>query len=235
LSTPHRIERVLEEAEALFAEEGFLHFSTDELARRLRCSKRTLYSIAPTREKFFELTLERHFADTTQQMIQAAAAAPNCSAALCAFLGKALENLGDENAQFQKDLHAFPGARRAWKRGQKELYAALERIIAEGTKAGTFRRVEPALVANLLMAGTERICDPQFLSEASLSRSQSLRQMMGLFFEGLLSQSESRRLHQRGVHPARIAPSADTIGNGHTRIRRREPATSNGSLVAGRS
>ena len=38
---PVRVRRVLDEAEELFAREGFLHFSTDELARRLRCSKRT--------------------------------------------------------------------------------------------------------------------------------------------------------------------------------------------------
>ena len=44
---PVRLRRVLDEAEELFAQEGFLHFSTDELARRLRCSKRTIYAVAP--------------------------------------------------------------------------------------------------------------------------------------------------------------------------------------------
>ena len=36
----------LDEAEALFLQQGFLHMSTDELAHPLRCSKRTLYTIA---------------------------------------------------------------------------------------------------------------------------------------------------------------------------------------------
>src|ERR1700726_2162174 len=56
-SVPVRLQRVLDEAEELFAREGFLHFSTDELARRLRCSKRTIYAVAPGREKFFEAVI----------------------------------------------------------------------------------------------------------------------------------------------------------------------------------
>ncbi|HXN85816.1 MAG TPA: TetR/AcrR family transcriptional regulator, partial [Candidatus Binataceae bacterium] len=76
-----RLERIIEEAESLFVEEGFLHFGTIELARRLRCSKRTLYSIAPTREKFFEVILERHLSRMNREMIAAAKAAPNCIAA----------------------------------------------------------------------------------------------------------------------------------------------------------
>jgi hypothetical protein len=34
---PARLRRVLDEAEDLFSQEGFLHFSTNELVRRLRC------------------------------------------------------------------------------------------------------------------------------------------------------------------------------------------------------
>jgi AcrR family transcriptional regulator len=66
-----RLERVAEEAEDLFAREGFLHFSTTQIAQRLRCSKTTIYSIAPSREKFFELIATRVLKRLNQKWIDA--------------------------------------------------------------------------------------------------------------------------------------------------------------------
>ena len=57
-----RLERLLEELEHVFLHDGFLHFRTEELARRLHCSKRALYQIAPSREELFELVVERWLA-----------------------------------------------------------------------------------------------------------------------------------------------------------------------------
>ena len=121
---PKRLERVMEEAEALFVEEGFLHFGTMELARRLRCSKRALYSIAPTREKFFELILERHLARMNREMIAAAKAAPNCIAALCAPMETAIAAFGNESNRFNNDVKSFPAGVRVLKRTEKQRHAA---------------------------------------------------------------------------------------------------------------
>src|ERR1700752_224214 len=94
---PQRLDRVIEGAESLFVEEGFLHFGTMDLARRLRCSKRALYSIAPTREKFFELILERHLPCLNPEMIAAAKAEPHCIAALCAPMETVIALFGNES------------------------------------------------------------------------------------------------------------------------------------------
>jgi len=42
----HRLRQLLEGLENLFFEEGFLKFRMEDLARRLRCSKNTLYVLA---------------------------------------------------------------------------------------------------------------------------------------------------------------------------------------------
>src|ERR1700680_5135291 len=154
---PKRLERVIEEAESLFVEEGFLHFGTLELARRLRCSKRALYTIAPTREKFFELILERHLSRMNRDMIAAVKAAPNCIAALCAPMETAIAAFGNESSRFNHDFKSFPAGLRVLRRTEKQRMKLIEECIAQGVRLGAFRKVDPHLVAAALQAAAMRV------------------------------------------------------------------------------
>ncbi len=194
---PKRLERVMEEAEALFVEEGFLHFGTMELARRLRCSKRALYSIAPTREKFFELILERHLARMNREMIAAAKAAPNCIAALCAPMETAIAAFGNESNRFNNDVKSFPAGVRVLKRTEKQRQRLTEEIIADAVRIGAFRKVDPHLVSAALQAAATRVTDPQFLSESTMTWAQALRETFRLFFHGLLQSRDAEELRER--------------------------------------
>jgi AcrR family transcriptional regulator len=205
---PQRLERVIEEAESLFVEEGFLHFGTMDLARRLRCSKRTLYSIAPTREKFFELILEHHLERMNREMIAAAKAAPDCIAALIAPMETAIAAFGNESNRFNNDVKSFPGGVRVIKRTQKQRLRLTEDSIAQGVRIGTFRKVDPHLVATALHAAASSVTDPQFLSSATMNMAQALREVFRLIFQGLLESSEAEEA--RGLR-----------SNGHRSSRRR--------------
>ncbi len=194
---PKRLERVIEEAETLFVEEGFLHFGTMELARRLRCSKRALYSIAPTREKFFELILERHLARMNREMIAAAKAAPNCIAALCAPMETVIAAFGNESNRFNNDLKSFPAGIRVLKRTEKQRLRLTEEMIAQAVRIGAFRKVDPHLVSAALQAAAMRVTDPQFLSESTMTWAQALRETFRLFFQGLLQSRDAEELRER--------------------------------------
>jgi AcrR family transcriptional regulator len=201
---PKRLERVLEEAESLFVDEGFLHFSTTELARRLRCSKRALYSIAPTREKFFELILDRHLSRMNSEMIAAAKAAPNCIAALCAPMETVIAAFGNESNRFNNDLKSFPGGLRVLKRTEKQRLKLTEECIAQAVRIGAFRKVDPHLVAAALQAAALRVTDPQFLSESTMTWAQALRETFRLFFQGLLQSRDAEELRERHGRTASV-------------------------------
>ena len=221
---PKRLERVMEDAEALFVRDGFLHFSTEELAARLRCSKRTLYTIAPTREKFFERILERHLSSMNRGMIAAAKAAPNCIAAMCAFVEHAIENFGEKPTRFNNDLKSFPGGERALERTQKQRDEALQAIIAEGVKTGAFRKVNPHFVAIALSAAAHEVTDPQFLAESEMNWPQALRQVFRLFFQGLLPSHDAEQLRERHGRSASVRHLSPTFERGRTLSRRQAPA-----------
>jgi AcrR family transcriptional regulator len=52
---------LLDELEELFASEGFAHLTLDDIVSKLRCSKMTLYTLAPSREQLTLTVLRRFF------------------------------------------------------------------------------------------------------------------------------------------------------------------------------
>jgi AcrR family transcriptional regulator len=200
---PQRLERVIEEAETLFVEEGFLHFGTMDLAHRLRCSKRTLYSIAPTREKFFELIVEHHVERMNREMVAAAQAAPDCVAALIAPMETAIAAFGNESSRFNHDVKSFPAGVRVLKRTNSQRMRLTEETIARGVRAGAFRKVDPHLVAAAIHAAAFCVTDPQFLSGATMTWAHALRDVFRLFFEGLLQNRKAEEVRGPRVVPHR--------------------------------
>ena len=53
-----RQKELLADLEALFFASGFRTVTVDEIATRLKCSKRTLYEIAPSKQELFVLVIE---------------------------------------------------------------------------------------------------------------------------------------------------------------------------------
>lgn len=212
---PKRLERVIEEAEALFADEGFLHFGTIELARRLRCSKRALYSIAPTREKFFEVVLERHLARLHREMMAAAKAAPNCIAALYDPVEAAISLFGNDSNRFNNDIKSFPAGLRALRRTEKQRMRLTEETIAQGVRTGAFRHVDSHLVAAAIQAAAMRVTDPLFLSESTMTWAQALREVFRLFLQGLLQSRDAEELRERHGRSASVRRSSHSRAAAH--------------------
>src|SRR5688500_9752306 len=68
------VERLID----VFLREGFLELSIDDMARRLRCSKTTIYGIAPSKQQVIAVVVRGFFRRATErveQQIQAVDAA----------------------------------------------------------------------------------------------------------------------------------------------------------------
>jgi AcrR family transcriptional regulator len=66
--TPNRVQQrtprqteLLDQLEELFLREGFAHLTLDDIVSELRCSKMTLYTLAPSREQLILAVLRRYF------------------------------------------------------------------------------------------------------------------------------------------------------------------------------
>jgi AcrR family transcriptional regulator len=181
-----RLERLEEQLEDLFLSEGFLHLSTDELARRLRCSKRALYQLAPSREELFERIVERFLANLRAAGEAAAAAAPDPFAAVTDYLGVAVTATRGASAQFFRDVSRLPAAHRRLMSHQRERMLGLERLIERGVERGAFRGIHPRLVADMLLQVVPRLVDPDVLAQLGLSVSEAFEELYKIIEYGLL-------------------------------------------------
>jgi AcrR family transcriptional regulator len=197
-----RAERILEEAEAVFLAEGFLHLSMDDLARRLRCSKRTLYELAPSHDDFIELVLRRYTERLHADMNRAAQTAPDWPGAVSAFLDSAAEGVRSASTQFLRDVMTFPAGARAFAQARLERIGILRKLIEAGIRDGFFRHVDAHLVAEVMFAAAVRISDPEFLSSTRLTWSQALRALFRLITAGLMPRKTGDPHRARQVRSA---------------------------------
>jgi AcrR family transcriptional regulator len=205
-STSQRLERLLEELEHVFLRDGFLHYRTEELARRLHCSKRALYQIAPSRERLFEVVIERWLAKLRRAGVEAAVQTADPLEAVTGYLGAAVVATRDAGAQFVRDLSRSPATYRRLMSHQRERIAGLERLIERGTRAGQFRGVHPKLVAEVMLNAVAQMVDPELLARVGLTMSEAFAELYDIVEHGLRPnngasisrQRAKRRVTRRG-------------------------------------
>ncbi len=209
-----RLRRLIDNLEAIFFEDGFLQFRTEDLARRLRCSKQTLYALAPSREELFELIIERLFCRIREQGRIAAEQAPDWLSAVAGYLDVAVRATRAASPQFVRDLARFDPGRRRLKHHQRLRIAGLEAIVAAGTREGAFGEIHSTLVADFMIHAVARMSDPNVLASCGLTMSQAYAQLYQLFIYGLVRGGGARRLPRAGKSSPRgvNGPRADAPG-----------------------
>jgi AcrR family transcriptional regulator len=197
-----RLHRVMDEAEALFTQEGFLHLTTDSLARRLRCSKRTIYAIAPNREKFFEAIIARRLSRVLTRIAELEDA-NSIEATLLGYVQASAEALTNVSPPWFRDLMRFPAGSLAVKQWEETLGEALGRVIDRGIRGRVFRKVEPRVAAEALLASVRRMIDPDLLMDLRVNAADATHQVYEIFWAGLYrgekgARRESSRARKRG-------------------------------------
>jgi AcrR family transcriptional regulator len=184
---PVRLQRVLEEAVELFSQEGFLHFSTDELARRLRCSKRTIYAVAAGREKFFEIVIFQLVTKAEEATIASMRNASSVRAAVQGCIQASVEQANRVTSVWLRDVRLFPAGRRAIEKWRANIADELEQLIQRGINEGLFRKIDPRVAAEALLTSVLRVCEPDFSAHSRTTTAEAVRQVYEIFWAGLFS------------------------------------------------
>jgi AcrR family transcriptional regulator len=181
-----RMRCIIENLTRLFLDEGFLHFRTDDLAKRLRCSKHTLYALAPTREELFELIIERFYSSLRQAGDAALAATQDRIEQVAGYLNAGVNAVRAASPNFIRDLNRFDRGRRRLRHHQRVRIAGLEKIVAAGIREGIFAPVHSKLVAEFMIHSVIRMSDARFLERCDLSVSEAHAEFYQLFLHGLI-------------------------------------------------
>lgn len=181
-----RREKMRAELEAIFLKEGFRDLTIGKLAKRLRCSNRTLYEIAPSKEEMFLQVLANWLERIRHLGWRGALENQDPVERLQAFLDPGVSETKLASAKFVEDVRSYLPAKQMLARHQEERMHFLEEIVAEGIKKGAFKPVHPYLVAEVLLSAVSRIDEIDYEERAGLSFSVAFNELYELLLHGLL-------------------------------------------------
>lgn len=181
---PRQVE-LLAAVEKHFFGHGYRRVTMDDLAQKLRCSKRALYELAPSRKALFVLIVERWVERIRELGLAGMARHSDPRAQLKAYLEPGITETKAVTDAFLLDLRQFPAARELLSEHQRQRMANLRGILERGAQEGVFRHVHAHLVAGVCLAGIEKINEPEFLEQAGLSFSAAFAELYRLLMTGL--------------------------------------------------
>ncbi len=184
---------LLDALEGMVLREGFASLGVSEIANRLSCSKRTLYDLAPSKRELVLLVLDRFFGRIRRDAASAMESAGDAQQRIYAYLQagvRAAENLHPTTVA---DIHRWPPARAIWQEHVRLRIEGLSKLIDSGTRAGVFRKIPPAFVAEMVFASINRLREPDFYDSTDLTISEAFDELYGMLLAALTPSGDSAR------------------------------------------
>jgi AcrR family transcriptional regulator len=176
---------LLDRLRDLVLAEGFSHLTVDDMSARLRCSKTTLYALAPSKEQLAALVVTHFFKGATAQVETALAAAPPGPARVPAYLDAIAVALAPASPEFFDDVAGFGPTRAVYRANAEAASARVRGLLAEGVASGSFHEVHTGFVAELLGLAVEAIQRGEVTRRTGLSDAEAFAELSGLVVRGL--------------------------------------------------
>ncbi len=181
---------LFDELVALLIDEGFAHLTLDDIAARLRCSKRTLYALAGSKEQLVRAAVVHFFRGCTDRVEDAVAAAAEPSAQVGAYLRAVAHELAPASRAFFDDVAAFPPAAEVYERNTRAAARRVQQLVDAGVAGGAFRDVHAGFVGDVVSAVMVRIQQRQMAESTALPDAEAYTALADLLLHGLTRTSE---------------------------------------------
>jgi AcrR family transcriptional regulator len=189
--------------EGIILGEGFLGLSMDDFAARLRCSKSTLYRLAPSKEELV-LAVARHFFARAAERIEAAVAeAAGPTARVAAYLASVGQEMNRGSRAFHEQMASQVLTADLYRNNSHFAASRVRQLINEGVRCGVFQIANVELAGQAVAVLLNAIHVGDFASPVGGTPADVHAEFSRLLLFGLLGPpSPSGRPHQQGVRPA---------------------------------
>jgi len=177
---------LLDDLERLFASEGFRHLTIADMAARTRCSRRTLYSIASSKEELVVVVLDRYFNRMGKDARLRAERVVDVRDKVEAYFSASVERSAHMTPLFLEDIEGYLPTKQLYDRHQALAVGALEGMFRDAMEVGNMRKGSPALVAEIVDAVIKRLRDADTLAKVGATRADVLTAFAQLCREGLV-------------------------------------------------
>ncbi|MGY1856488.1 TetR/AcrR family transcriptional regulator [Modestobacter sp. SYSU DS0290] len=183
-ATARRAE-LLDDLVGLMLADGFAAVTLDELARRLRCSKSTLYGIAASKEQLVVAGVKRFFQRATAVVDERAAAPADHRERISAYLLAVAEQLQPASPAFFADVAGFAPAREIYQHNTRKAAVRVQQLVADGVAAGTIRPVHASFVGTAVAQVMAAIHRGDVRAATGLDDAAAYRELADLVTAGI--------------------------------------------------
>ncbi|MGH3629028.1 MAG: TetR/AcrR family transcriptional regulator [Sciscionella sp.] len=181
-----RQRQLFNEFEALFLEEGFRHLTIADLADRLHCSRRTLYTLAPSREELVLIVIDRLLNRIGANARRVADSCSDPGDAIAAYLEAGVTSLRGARPAFNDDVESYGPTKQLYNRHLRTALDVLASFVDRGIQQGVFRQLNASLVAEILDASVGRIRRQDVLDRTGVSLTEAVEELTSLIRTGLV-------------------------------------------------
>ena len=190
-SLSRRQQEVLNALEAVFLERGFRQPTIEELAALAKCSRRTLYEIAPTKGEMFLRVLDRMMWRLDASARESLHSAADPLSRLEKLLGGGVILFRPAGMEFAADLAGYAPARMLFAKHTDRVRGSIAKIVRDGIASGDFLDVNPHVVAEVMLLSTRQLTEPAFLARSGMSPSEAMTSLYDFLRHGFVARPDS--------------------------------------------
>lgn len=184
VDTGRRSELIERIGDILLAE-GFTSLTVDDLARRLKCSKATLYSIASTKEQLVVAVTKRFFEQATRHIEAATSGVDDPGEQISSYLKGIGGAMSRQSPAFYRDMVAYPPTARIYDINSLAAAQRVRELIDHGVSTGRFREMDATFAGHLIALAIEGIQSGRLQEVSGLSAGEAYVELGEILLHGL--------------------------------------------------
>ncbi|MBL7488502.1 TetR/AcrR family transcriptional regulator [Frankia sp. AgB1.9] len=169
----------------IFLTEGFTSVSVDDLARRMHCSKSTLYGVGGTKEQLVIAATKHFFGTEAERIEHAVAEQADPRVKITTYLQGVAHAMRRNSPAFYADMVTYGPTAEIYRRNTAKAAERIQEMIDDGVRAGVFRATNGVFAAQVVGLAIEAVQSGALLERTGLSAAESFAELADLLFNGL--------------------------------------------------
>lgn len=173
----------------LVLRDGFTALTVDDMARRLQCSKATLYSLASSKEQLVIAVTKHFFRQATDHIEAAIGQETDPHRRISTYLAGVGSAMSRCSQTFYADMVDYAPTADIYSANSDAAARRVRELIDDGVRAGTLRAVDGTFAGQLTALAIAGIQSGNLLNSTGLTAGQAYSEMADLLLHGLAAHS----------------------------------------------
>lgn len=173
-------------------DDGFADLTMAEIASRARCSLRTLYGLAPSRDELVLVVVDRNLWRVGRKAMDTIKPDMTAIEALQAYLEAASEAVNGSTEPFARDLALMPAAQRLGDFHSDYVVAVTRCLLDLAVERGEILAVDTGAVARVMAGLARELSRPEVMPTLRSTPKQAADSLLGIILRGMRTTNRVR-------------------------------------------